>query len=293
MSDRNYEIAWNLLRERYDNKRVIVHTHIKAITELPSMNKENACELRQIADGASKHIHVLQALGRPIYDDLLVHVVSSKLDSLTLREWQNSLTGQKLPTFKQLASFITHRCQALEATGKSDAIHTKNGNARSTNEKQRAACVATVKFKCTYCSGEHSIYSCKNFLALPVPCRNSEIRKLKVCYNCLRSTTHIANKCPSGNCRVCKAKHNTLLHESSTPEKLDGDQENNPKPSSATTPTALVAHVSHLSDGKYVMLSTAAVYVYNNAGARKLCRVLLDCGSRLTLSLKASYLLSV
>ncbi|XP_071580996.1 uncharacterized protein [Temnothorax nylanderi] len=78
MSDRNYEIAWNLLRERYDNKRVIVHTHIKAITELPSVNKENACELRQIADGASKHIHALQALGRPIHDDLLVYVVSSK-----------------------------------------------------------------------------------------------------------------------------------------------------------------------------------------------------------------------
>ncbi|XP_071652687.1 uncharacterized protein [Temnothorax longispinosus] len=71
------------------------------------------------------------------------------------------------------------------------------------------------------------------------------------------------------------------LHpESSTPEKLDGDQENNPKPSSATTPIALVAHASHLSDGKYVMLSTVAVYIYNDAGARKLCRVLLDCGSQ-------------
>ncbi|EZA55453.1 hypothetical protein X777_04752 [Ooceraea biroi] len=33
--------------------------------ELPSMTKENSCELRKIADGASKHMHALQALKRP------------------------------------------------------------------------------------------------------------------------------------------------------------------------------------------------------------------------------------
>lgn len=65
ISDVNYEIAWRLLKERYDNKRVIVHTHVKAIMELPSMSKENAGELHQIADGASKHIHALQALRHP------------------------------------------------------------------------------------------------------------------------------------------------------------------------------------------------------------------------------------
>lgn len=31
ISDLNYKVAWNLLKERYDNKRVIIHTHIKAI----------------------------------------------------------------------------------------------------------------------------------------------------------------------------------------------------------------------------------------------------------------------
>jgi len=75
ISDLNYEVAWKLLRERYDNKRVIVHTHIRAIMELPSMTKENSSELRQIADGASKHIRALQALKRPTsqWDDILVH----------------------------------------------------------------------------------------------------------------------------------------------------------------------------------------------------------------------------
>lgn len=121
ISDLNYDVAWRLLKKRYDNKRVIVHTHIKHIVELLSMTKENACELRQIADVATKHIHALQALKRPTnyWDDLLTHILGSKLDAVTLREWQTSLTGSDHPTLKQFLEFITRKSQVLEATGKS------------------------------------------------------------------------------------------------------------------------------------------------------------------------------
>lgn len=42
ISDLNYEVAWRLLQERYDNRRTIVQMHVRAIMELPSMVKENA-----------------------------------------------------------------------------------------------------------------------------------------------------------------------------------------------------------------------------------------------------------
>lgn len=95
ISDLNYEVAWNLLKERYENKRVIVNTHIKAIMDLPTMAKENSYELRKIADGAIRHIQALQALRCPMshWDDLLVHILAAKLDTFTMREWQSSLVG--------------------------------------------------------------------------------------------------------------------------------------------------------------------------------------------------------
>jgi len=88
LSDANYDVAWTILRERYDNKRVIVQTHISAIFDLPTMTRENEFELRRLSDTATKHLHTLQALKRPTthWDDLLVHLLTSKLDSLTLRE---------------------------------------------------------------------------------------------------------------------------------------------------------------------------------------------------------------
>lgn len=46
ISELNYDVAWRLLKERYDNKRVTVNAHVKAIVELPAMNKENVSELR-------------------------------------------------------------------------------------------------------------------------------------------------------------------------------------------------------------------------------------------------------
>jgi len=82
--DANYSVAWNLLKERYDNKRVIVQTHIRSIIDLPIMSKENA-RLRQIANGAARHVHALKALKCPTdaWDDLLVCILGSKLDTTT------------------------------------------------------------------------------------------------------------------------------------------------------------------------------------------------------------------
>ena len=69
---------------------MIVQTHVKAIIDLPAMAKENSIDLRRISEDATKHLHALQALKRPTthWDDILVLILTSKLDSLTLREWE-------------------------------------------------------------------------------------------------------------------------------------------------------------------------------------------------------------
>lgn len=59
ISDVNYEIAWSLLKERYDNKRIIVQDHVKVIMDLSPMTKKNIAALRQLADSATRHIHAL------------------------------------------------------------------------------------------------------------------------------------------------------------------------------------------------------------------------------------------
>lgn len=56
-----------------------------------------------------------------------------------MKEWQTSLNRSELPTFKQLVDFIVHRCQVLEATGKS-CTTSKTVNLRSQiNGKRQSA----------------------------------------------------------------------------------------------------------------------------------------------------------
>ncbi|XP_011862827.1 PREDICTED: uncharacterized protein LOC105559270, partial [Vollenhovia emeryi] len=174
--DVNYAVSWELLKERYDNKRTIVQNHIRAIVDLPVMHKENAAELRQITDSATRHVQALRALKRPTdqWDDILVYIVGSKFDTNTAREWQSTLEGSELPTLKQLFDFLSHRCRVLESTDKSASSASKPAHLRSNTNKQRASCNSAFKAKCEYCQGAHFMYQCTQFLALPIPKRIAE-----------------------------------------------------------------------------------------------------------------------
>lgn len=167
----------------------------------------------------------------------------------------------------------------LETTNKSNHASAKIPVAES-NTKRQTACVATIKQKCNYCKGEHSIYYCKDFLALPISQRIAEIRSRKICLNCLRSTTHTYNKCTSGGCKTCQAKHNTLLHAAPNPTQSstnsDAVEKDNGNSKITSTSTVLATHAAGYKDN--IILSTAVVHVHDQFGNLRSCRVLLDCG---------------
>lgn len=98
ISNVNYADAWSRLKDIYDSERLAVQNHIKAIFDLPVVRKENGVAIRNILDGVLKHTRALQALRRPTshWDDLLVHIISSKLDFITIKEWENSLNATQL-----------------------------------------------------------------------------------------------------------------------------------------------------------------------------------------------------
>lgn len=186
----------------------------------------------------------------------------------------------ELSTLKQFVDFINHRCQILEATRANAAI-AKSGSRLSAVGNRQTASVATVKAKCGYCRGEHSIYHCKDFLALAVPKRIVEIRKNKICANCLRSTTHGSSKCTSGNCKICHLRHNTLPHlAAAVPEPPNNGPPDGTASTSTSAPSVSATSSISACDNQGVMLSTALVYAYDVNGSRVPCRVLLDSGSQ-------------
>ena len=61
----NYTIAWNLLCERYDNTRLLIQNHVKAIFDEEPVKKESADSLRRLLDSYIKNVRALEILGEP------------------------------------------------------------------------------------------------------------------------------------------------------------------------------------------------------------------------------------
>lgn len=150
ISDFIYEVAWNILKQRYDNKRVIIQNHIKTFQvnfQFAYFDKGKRCRVG-VDSGCFRHVQALHVLKRPTlhWDDLLIQILSSKLDALSLREWESSLSSSELFIMKQFMDFITHCCHIREATCKPIMHNQSNPYTRyHSNSKISSTYVATVK----------------------------------------------------------------------------------------------------------------------------------------------------
>lgn len=77
----NYELAWLLLNERYNNRRELVASHLRILTSLPAC-EESADDLRRLSSKTASSLLALRNLGRNIdeWNDWIIFYVCEKLD---------------------------------------------------------------------------------------------------------------------------------------------------------------------------------------------------------------------
>lgn len=256
------------------------------------MRKENYSELRLLLNVTTKHVNALRALKRLVesWDDLIIHILGNKLDSITFRDWEDTLSGHELPRLEQLTNFLMKKCQTLESIiTKENASSLLNKSNQSNTRKSSINCTAAIKSKCSYCSGESPIYFRQSFTKLPIEQRIGEVKKRSLCINCMRSKSHVAKQCTSSSCKTCGSRHNTLLHLT----KTKGDKDPTTKELQSTKDSAeipkspaVVTHSMSGSNENYALLSTALVNVFDVDGNKLSCRVLLDNGAQVNLITK-------
>jgi len=123
----NYDRAWKSLINRYDNKNILIQTHVKNIVDLPSINESNSTKLRQFSDDLVSNIKALETLGQKPkeWGPLLLHILCSKLNNETLKEWEIKSVKDKIPSVTELIQFIEDRFQISESIESSKIINTK------------------------------------------------------------------------------------------------------------------------------------------------------------------------
>jgi len=209
----NYQEALDLLKQLYDDKRIIIQEHIEALFDLTPVAKGNHTALRKLIDDVMMHLRSLKGLNKSTeqWDDLIIYLITTKLETNTIKDWEDNVQRKNMPTLKEMIDFLVHKCKTLSAISKRNPSESSVSNLRKPN-KAIGAHVTTANIQCVLCKDRHYIFQCSDFLKLTVDERYKEVKAKKLCTNCLRSTTHQARDCQSSTCRTCNKRHNTLLH---------------------------------------------------------------------------------
>lgn len=309
----NYKMAWDLLNERYNNTKLLVHNHVKALFTVQNLNKETSFHLRKLIDTVSKNLRALKTLGEPTeyWDTLIIYIITSKLDAVVEKEWEehkNNLYTQHHKSIKldNLITFLKNKADTLEMIKAHNSSSISNSKVPFENSKkqsqsqQKSHIFASTKNNvnsksttCSLCSGNHSLYSCTKFLDFTVNKRLEFVNNKKLCVNCLRAG-HSALDCYFGPCKKCNRKHNSLLHsnhndtvENALLSVVECQPDSNPVPhSSAVLHTAEPTRNENANNTLYtqasetVLLSTALVEIAGSDNVYHKARALLDSGSQ-------------
>lgn len=284
----NFTRSWQLLQERYNNKKYICHQTLKRLLSQKNLQVESADGLRDLVDTTNTCLATLQSLGidTESWDVLLIHILTLKLDPETRRQWEfhvtKTISSEELPTYKQFTEFLSETFRAVEC------LDPKSTKTQSNSSKMKALHVTNTNVSCPLCSDDHKLYNCKQFHKSKVDDRRKFVYDNNICFNCMGGS-HSAKECHSNSrCRICKQKHHSLLHPGgkNTANNVGDNMPNKSVVASSNDPTTSnnsASLVSCFSTGKIfqqVLLATAVVKVTARNGEDYKLRALLDQGSQ-------------
>ena len=187
-------------------------------------------------------------------------------------EWEGTIKNSEKPSLKDLIIFLEQKCKLLEAVEDRSVSKNKPQQVKGRSNNISVNYAATVK-DCSLCPGSsHPIFSCSKFKAMKMPERESHVRKVGLCFNCLSSYDHRSRNCGAGSCKLCGKRHNSLLHY---PQKPGETQQQHPVNIESKQPISSVeskhqkqssvvstsSHTSYQGANSSVLLSTAVVQV--------------------------------
>lgn len=317
ISSDNYPVAWELLLNRYNNTRLIVHSHVKALFSIQPLSKESPSLIRSLIDIIINNLRALKTLGEPTdsWDTLIIYIVACKLDKTTERKWEEnkgSLLSDSMSSLKvnDLVKFLKDRADLLETLSLS---HSKENNNNNTHNKKYSSVNTsqcnvssnkpppppssydrkqTNRFLCVVCKRKHPIYTCYTFINMNLQSKLKIVSDHNLCENCLRSG-HTVENCLFGPCKQCNLKHNSLIHNNNRTTMTAAVTEATVPPSAAGTAcdhNNQFIQVSNFHTDSYsntqglnmkpVLLSTALVEIPDKDNNYHVACALLDSGSQ-------------
>ena len=123
ITDANFSTACDILRNRYDNKRLISRAHVHAIVSQKPVTNENPKALRDLMETVEENRLALSNLGQPVDDQdiFFVYLIAEKLPAETRKCWELSSPGRNSQRYHDMKDFMEERTRSLEAATQQSA----------------------------------------------------------------------------------------------------------------------------------------------------------------------------
>lgn len=293
-TNENYAKAWSTITSRYDNKVLIANYHLQHILSLSKGNGKTYT-LRKLLNDFMQYYNSLLSLNiSNLKDIMLIHILSTKIDYSSLRDFELQRNSTDFPSLQQFLDFIQQRCQALdmlcreETVAATKAMPTMRTTAHVTAVGSSTNSNGKSTISCLHCNKNHFISKCFKFIKLSPSDRQLFVKNSNLCVVCL-SNKHCANSCTRDIvCKKCLQKHHILLHvdtQNCNVAKENGHIHNHNETQSDPTrnivmTSSIITQDINTSVCQVSLLPTALVYVCDNEGKQYDCTVLLDIGSQ-------------
>ncbi|XP_034836304.1 uncharacterized protein [Maniola hyperantus] len=289
----------NILKElerRFGQPTYIIKGLLAELHKLPKMT-EDLRGIGAFASAVFNAVDTIKQLDRTeyLYATEIADKIIDKMNTLVRFRWQEFRADRKRePTLSLLSEFLTKMSNDFDEPGPSYSRSKPENNKRpfrkakvnvvqieSESEQSDddydsefeeemkivlAAC-AIDEEKCLLCEQAHDITKCNSFLREPVKDRWETVKRLKMCFRCLK-TNHRHLSCKVKQCAKegCSRKHHELLHQE---RKLE---------------TNKIVSVNHIGTSR-AFLKIVPVELHGPKGSTRVT-ALLDEGSTVTLLLE-------
>ena len=270
-TDANYDIAIDLLQERYGKKQLIINAHYAKLKEMPQSSNHYE-KLRSTFDNIEKHLRSLEALGENIENNLMMSLLQTKLPRHVLARLEEYKNNDNDWTVKNLRKELKRYIAAQEMGSRLLTMQNEASRENRSQERNKFTRQTTASFhvgekpkrKCIYCGQDHWSDECKDYP--DIESRKKQIRGC--CYICLKKGHQLKDCSSKKVCVYCNREHNH--HRSLCPKQFQ-----------QVTASTNDTEPGLLAMEEEVIMQTAMVEVVSPVDeTSKNTRLLLDCGSK-------------
>ena len=217
LTNTNYPLAKQLLKDRFGNPQLIIQSHMQKFMMLKRIKSgRNVKDLRTLLDQMESGIRSLQSVGvqQDHYGPMLIPVLLEKIPDEIILDISRTMPkgGWKIQDFvTKFRDDVTAResCFLMTSATIDDESDDK-GNRKQTTGALTTTTTSKGAVKCIFCSASH--YSDKCTVVTDPNERHDIAKNQKLCFKCL-SKGHSIKSCKNKrNCYNCKkSNHHTAL----------------------------------------------------------------------------------